>query len=52
LKILSELDLFLDVARRLEEAVLEYVLTRSMALNHYAHPRVTRDIDMVTAIFL
>jgi hypothetical protein len=31
---LSELDLLLDVARRLEEAGLDYMLTGPMALNH------------------
>jgi hypothetical protein len=36
-KMLSELDLLLDVARRLEEAGLEYMLTGSMALDHDAH---------------
>ncbi len=49
---LSELDLLLDVARRLEEAGLEYMLTGSMALNHYAQPRMTRDIDFVIALVL
>lgn len=49
---LSELDLLLDVARRLEEARLDYMLTGSMALNHYAQPRMTRDIDMVIALLL
>lgn len=49
---LSELDLLLDVARRLEEAGLDYMLTGSMALNHYAQPRMTRDIDFVLSIIL
>jgi hypothetical protein len=49
---LSELDLLLDVTRRLEEAALEYMLTGSMALNHYAQPRMTRDIDIVIALVL
>ncbi len=49
---LSELDLLLDVARRLEKAGLEYMLTGSMALNHYAQPRMTRDIDIVIALLL
>jgi hypothetical protein len=49
---LSELDLLLDVTRRLEEAGLEYMLTGSMALNHYAQPRMTRDIDIVIALVL
>jgi len=47
---LSELDLLLDVTRRLEDAGLEYMLTGSMALNHYAQPRMTRDIDIVIAL--
>ena len=38
---LSELDLLLDTASRLEEAGFEYMLTGSMALNHYAQPRMT-----------
>jgi hypothetical protein len=49
---LSELDLLLDVARRLEEAGFEYMLTGSMALNHYAQPRMTRHIDFVIALVL
>lgn len=49
---LSELDLLLDVTRRLEEAGLDYMLTGSMALNHYAQPRMTRDIDIVLALLL
>ena len=34
------------------EAGLEYMLTGSMALNHYAQPRLTRDIDIVIALLL
>lgn len=49
---LSELELLLDVTRRLEEAGLDYMLTGSMALNHYAQPRMTRDIDIVLALLL
>jgi hypothetical protein len=49
---LSELDLLLDVTNRLEEAGLDYMLTGSMALNHYAQPRMTRDIDIVLAFYL
>ena len=47
---LSELDLLLDTASRLEEAGFEYLLTGSMALNHYAQPRMTRNIDFVIAL--
>lgn len=49
---LSELDLLLDVTSRLELAGFEYMLTGSMALNHYAQPRMTRDIDIVLALYL
>ncbi|MBC8126090.1 MAG: nucleotidyl transferase AbiEii/AbiGii toxin family protein [Gloeobacteraceae cyanobacterium ES-bin-144] len=49
---LSELDLLLDVTRRLEKANFDYMLTGSMALNHYAQPRMTRDIDIVIALLL
>lgn len=31
---------------------MEYMLTGSMALNCYAQPRMTRDIDLVVAFFL
>jgi hypothetical protein len=49
---LSELELLFDVTRRLEEAGLDYMLTGSMALNHYAQPRMTRDNDIVIALLL
>ena len=49
---LSELDLLLDVTRRLEEASLDYMLTGSLALNHSAQPRMTRDIEIVLALLL
>lgn len=49
---LTELELLFDVTRRLEEAGLDYMLTGSMALNHYAQPRMTRDIDIVIALLL
>ncbi|MGB6220648.1 hypothetical protein [Haloferula sp.] len=49
---LSELDLLLDVTHRLEKAGLDYMLTGSMALNYYAQPRMTRDIDIVLALYL
>lgn len=35
---------------RLESAGLEYMLTGSMAMNYYAQPRMTRDIDLVVAL--
>jgi len=44
---MDELDVLHDVATRLEEASIPYMLTGSMALNYYAEPRMTRDIDLV-----
>lgn len=46
----DELDVVRDVSARLEQAGIAYMLTGSMAMNYYAQPRMTRDIDMVTAI--
>ena len=36
-----------DVVSRLESAGIPYMITGSLALNHYAQPRMTRDIDLV-----
>jgi len=41
-----------NIVARLEAAGMEYMLTGSMALNCYAQPRMTRDIDLVVAFFL
>jgi hypothetical protein len=46
----NELDIVRDVARRLEQGELAYMLTGSMAMNYYAQPRMTRDIDLVVAL--
>ena len=46
----SELDIVRDVSRRLESADIGYMLTGSMAMNYYAQPRMTRDIDVVVAL--
>jgi hypothetical protein len=43
----SELDILLDVSRRLSSAGIHYMLTGSFAMNYYAQPRMTRDIDLV-----
>lgn len=44
---MNELEVLHDVASRLEAAGIPYMLTGSMALNYYAEPRMTRDIDFV-----
>lgn len=47
---LSELDVLKDVCARLEKAQIDYMLTGSMAMNYYAQPRMTRDIDIVVEL--
>ncbi len=47
---LTELDVLKDVVSRLENAGFLYMLTGSMAMNYYAEPRMTRDIDLVIAL--
>ena len=47
---LNELDIVRDVSARLGGAGIAYMLTGSMAMNYYALPRMTRDIDVVVAL--
>lgn len=44
---LSELDILKDISQRLEALLVPFMLTGSMAMNYYAVPRMTRDIDLV-----
>ena len=46
----TELDVLRDVSHRLESGGLAYMLTGSMAMNFYAQPRMTRDIDLVVKL--
>lgn len=46
----NELDIVRDVSQRLDRAGIAYMLTGSMAMNYYAQPRMTRDIDIVVAL--
>ena len=48
----NELDIVRDVSARLDGAAIGYMLTGSMAMNYYAQPRMTRDIDIVLALGL
>jgi len=43
----TELDVLRDVSQRLESGGVAFMLTGSMAMNFYAQPRMTRDIDLV-----
>ncbi len=47
---MNEIDIVRDISRRFEQAGIPYMLTGSMAMNYYAQPRMTRDIDVVLAI--
>lgn len=47
---LSELEVLKDVCVRLDRVRIAYMLTGSMAMNYYAQPRMTRDIDIVVAL--
>lgn len=45
-----ELEVLKVVTGRLDEAGIGYMVTGSMALNYYAVPRMTRDIDVVVGL--
>ncbi|HEV7396796.1 MAG TPA: hypothetical protein VGN86_09835 [Pyrinomonadaceae bacterium] len=45
----TELDVMRDVSQRLEFAGIAFMLTGSVAMNYYAQPRMTRDIDLVVS---
>jgi len=47
---MNEIDVIRDVSHKLEEAGIPYMLTGSMAMNYFAQPRMTRDIDLVVAL--
>jgi len=46
----EELEILKEVARRLEQAGIAYMVTGSIAANFYAVPRMTRDIDIVVEL--
>ena len=48
----EELQTLRDIVTRLEAAGIDYMLTGSVALNSYAQPRMTRDIDLVVAFVM
>lgn len=47
---MNEVDIVRDISARFERAQVSYMLTGSMAMNYYAQPRMTRDIDVVIEI--
>ncbi len=46
----EQLDVLKLIAERLERAGIAYMISGSMALNYYAQPRLTRDIDLVVEL--
>jgi hypothetical protein len=46
----TELDVLRDVSQRLESAGISFMVTGSVAMNYYAQPRMTRDIDLVVSL--
>ncbi len=46
----EELNALKTLTGRLESAEITYMVTGSMAMNYYAVPRMTRDIDMVVEL--
>jgi hypothetical protein len=47
----EELEVLKEVARRLKQAAIPYMITGSIAANFYTVPRMTRDIDIVVELF-
>lgn len=48
----EQLDVLQLVVERLHRADIAYMISGSIALNYYAQPRLTRDIDIVVALRL
>jgi len=46
----NELDVLRDISKRFTELGIPFMLTGSLAMNYYAVPRMTRDIDLVVAL--
>lgn len=47
---MNELDVVRDISHRFDTAAIAYMLTGSLAMNYYAIPRMTRDVDVVVAL--
>lgn len=46
----NEIDVLRDLASKFKQDHIDYMLTGSLAMNYYAQPRMTRDIDVVIAL--
>ncbi len=47
---MNEIDIVRDISRKFEQVGISYMLTGSLAMNYYAQPRMTRDIDVVVVM--
>jgi hypothetical protein len=47
---IEQLRVLQDVVSRLDRAGFSYMVTGSLAMNHYAQPRMTRDMDLVVEL--
>ena len=48
----EQTDVLKEVAKKLEEAAISYMVSGSIASSYYAQPRMTRDIDIVIELNL
>jgi len=46
----NEIDIIRDTSQKFSQAGIEFMLTGSVAMNYYAQPRMTRDIDVVIEV--
>jgi hypothetical protein len=46
----NEIDVLRDLASKFTQGGIDYMLTGALAMNYYAQPRMTRDIDVVVAL--
>jgi len=46
----NELDILADISQKLSSSHIPFMITGAMAMNYYAIPRMTRDIDVVIAV--
>jgi hypothetical protein len=46
----NEIDVVRDISAKFAQGRIAYMLTGSIAMNYYAQPRMTRDIDVVVAL--
>jgi hypothetical protein len=47
IKNMNEIDVLLDITGKFDQLNIPYMLTGSLAMNYYAEPRMTRNIDIV-----